>query len=112
VAVGVLALGINFLPAEAQTVYVFGGLLLILGFGQAGIRLGRKTYFLEIAPEDDRPLLSAVINLVIGSLTLLSGLLGVLIDQFSLQFLIMVITVLPVIGVILSRTLPQVGNSD
>lgn len=112
VLVGILALSINLLPVVYQNVYILGGLLLLLGFAQAGIRLGRKTYFLDIAPEDERPLFSAVINLIIGILTLLSGLLGIIIDIFNIQILIAIVTIVPVLGVILSKSLTDTGEID
>ena len=110
VVVGVLALGVDFLPETYRNVYVLAGIVLLLGFAQAGIRLGRKTYLIDIAPEDDRPLFAAVTNLIVGILTLLSGTLGIIVEVFNIQVLIVVVTLIPIAGIILGISLPQVEH--
>lgn len=107
VLVGGLAMSLTYLPAPFQNVYVMGGLILLLGFAQAGIRLGRKTYLLDIAPEADRPLFAAVTNLIVGVLTLLSGALGVIVEVFNLDVLIVLLTILTAAGVVMAFSLPQ-----
>ena len=107
VLVGILAFGVDLLPQSYQNVYLLGGLLLLLGFAQSGIRLGRKTYLLDAAPEDERPLFAAVTNLFVGTLTFLSSGLGIIVDLFNIQVLIMIIMIIPVFGILLTYSLPE-----
>jgi MFS family permease len=107
VLVGILAFGVDLLPPNYQNVYVLGGLLLLLGFSQSGIRLGRKTYLLDVSPEDERPLFAAVTNLIVGTLTFLSGGLGIIVDIFNVQVLILFITIIPIFGIFLTYILPE-----
>jgi hypothetical protein len=110
VLVGVLALSLELLPEAYRNVYLLGGLIFLLGLAQAGIRLGRKTYLIDIAPENDRPLFAAVTNLIVGILTLMSGVLGVIVEAFSIQVLILIVTIVPFLGILLGLSLPQADN--
>lgn len=56
----------------------YAPVLLLVGVAQAGMRLGRKTYLVDAAPADDRPLYVAVANTVAGALTFAWGGLGLL----------------------------------
>lgn len=57
--------------------FIIARIFLLIGFAQAGLWLGRKTYLVDGAPEDDRPLCVAVSNTLIGMATLCSGVLWV-----------------------------------
>jgi hypothetical protein len=72
-----LALAVSWLDL-AQTVWAVPGVLFVLMIAYHGVRQGRSTYLVDMAPEDRRAAYTAVANTVIGVLLLASGLFGAL----------------------------------
>lgn len=99
VLAGALALLLGIMPPAWQTPLVFSSVFLLVGFAAAGVRLGRKTYLVDAAPEAERPLYFAVGNTLIGALTLASGSLGLIADLFNLPILIATFLALTLLGV-------------
>ena len=56
-------------------------LLFGLMIAYQGVRLGRSTHLIDMAPEDQRPPYTALSNTIIGLLLLLGGLFSLLADQ-------------------------------
>jgi hypothetical protein len=104
---GAFALGVSVLPGAWRNVYVFALILLLIGFAQAGIRLGRKTHLIDGAPSDQRPLYAAISNTVIGSATLLGGGLGLIADAYSIDVLIAVLVGLSILGTLATWWMPE-----
>jgi hypothetical protein len=78
---GILAFGLGFLDAPwARHEYLFAGLFLIIGIAHSGVRLGRKTYLVDMATQDNRAAYVAVSNTLVGALLLVGGLFGVVAD--------------------------------
>jgi len=74
-SVGVALLG--WLPVpQAAAAALYLAAFLALGVAHAGVRLGRKTYLLDLAEGDRRTDYTAVSNTVIGALLLAAGALG------------------------------------
>jgi hypothetical protein len=71
-----LVAGIDIAPEPA--VWVYAGLFFLLGLTHTGIRLGRKTYLVDMAPSDERASYVALSNTLIGIVLLLSGGFGLL----------------------------------
>lgn len=86
---------------------IAGAVIVAAGLGQAGARLGRKTYLVDGAPEDRRPLYVAVANTVIGVVTILGAALGVLADIFSVDSVIGLLTFIACLGVLASMVMPD-----
>ena len=69
--------------------------------------MGRKTYLLEGAPPDERPLYTACANSFVGLLAFGGGLLGLLADLTAPAAAIFVLAVLAGAGTIASWRLPE-----
>ena len=110
VATGVIALIIGQIPADLQSNLVFAPVFLFIGFSQAGLRLGRKTYLVDGAPDEDRPLYVAVSNTVIGAVTLLGGGFGIIAYVFGIQTLLVLLIVLALAAAGFCRSLPEASE--
>lgn len=77
---GGLALVLPVFMSGGRLAWAYGVVFLVLGIALSGVRLGRKTYLIDGAPDDERPLLVAFSNTVVGLLALLAGALGLLIQ--------------------------------
>ncbi|MFC6584577.1 MFS transporter [Sulfitobacter aestuariivivens] len=60
----------------AQTVWAMPAVLFILMIAYHGVRQGRSTYLVDMAPEDQRAAYAAVSNTIIGVILLGAGVLG------------------------------------
>ncbi|WP_323766269.1 MFS transporter [Marinovum sp.] len=69
-AVGARALGLT------QTVWAIPLALFLLMLAYHGVRQGRSTYLVDMAPEDKRATYAALANTAIGTLLLVAGTLG------------------------------------
>lgn len=107
---GAVAVMIGHIPDHWQGVFVFAPVFLLIGFSQAGLRLGRKTYLLDGAPDADRPLYVAVSNTLIGVATLLGGVLGLIAYTFGVQSVIVVLIILALVAAGICRTLPEANE--
>lgn len=101
------ALGLLLLPDAYQTSYVFAAIFFFIGIAQAGVRLGRKTYLVDAAPEKERPSFVALSNTLVGVLILAGGGLGLIADIFSIQILIVTLLFIALIGVWVAYRLPE-----
>lgn len=75
-----------------------------------GIRVGRKTYLVDMAEGNKRTSYVAVGNTAIGIMLLLLSLLGLLSEVLSLEALIGVYAVITLIGVMMAIRLPDVSK--
>ena len=73
-----------------------------LGIAHAGVRLGRKTYLVDMAEGNQRTDYVAVSNTVIGALLLGSGMVGALAATFSVEGAIVMLGLAGLIGALLS----------
>jgi MFS family permease len=102
-----IALGFLLLPEPFQTPIAFSSVFFIAGFAHAGIRLGRKTYLVDAAPEKERPLYVAVSNTFVGLITILSAALGFIADLMGVEWLIGLFALLMAGGVVAALALPE-----
>ncbi len=107
VAAALLALGLGQAMESDMAGWWPAGVIFITGFAQAGTRLGRKTYLVDFAPENERPLYVAVSNTMVGviflalsSLGLLTGIIGV--SGVIALFMLMMLT-----GALMAFRLPN-----
>ena len=107
VVVGIAALALKALPAGWQTPLVFAPVFLVVGFAQAGVRLGRKTYLVDGAPGAERPLYVALSNTVIGVIILLSGAFGLVAEVFGVEILLAIFVGLTALGVLACWRMPE-----
>lgn len=109
--VGVLGAGMSlsflFLPGSWHTPLAFSSVFFVAGFAHAGIRLGRKTYLVDAAPEIERPLFVAVSNTFVGIITIVSAGFGFFADLFGTEWLIAIFGVMMMGGILTALTLPK-----
>lgn len=104
---GGLAVAFPLAPEGWQTATLFGVIILLLGFGRAGVRLGRKTYLVDGAPVDERPLYAAISNTVLGIFTLAGSAFGLVQDWIGTRALVAVFAGLALVGALLAWRLPE-----
>lgn len=107
VAAAVYALLFAIFPSGWQTGIAYAPVFLLFGFAQAGVRLGRKTYLVDAAPVDERPLYKALSNSIVGVLILVGSASGVAAEVFGVRPLIIALGALAVVGVLVSWRLPE-----
>ena len=100
------------LPLRVDTLgatpWTYAVLYFVLALCHTGIRIGRKTYLVDMAPGDERASYVAVSNTVIGVVLLLSGSLGILGTFLSPSEVILVFAVLGLAGSAIAVTLREV----
>jgi hypothetical protein len=107
VATGAYALALDLLPTSWVLTPVVALIFLGIGFAQAGVRLGRKTYLIDMAPKDERPLYAALSNTVVGVLALASSALGLVAEAFGVRVVIIILVALPLLGALVSWRLNE-----
>lgn len=103
---GVLSIAValwSWLPMPAAAAAWFYPLAFFgLGVAHAGVRLGRKTYLVDMAAGNTRTDYVAVSNSVIGALLLASGLVGALAATVSVQATVLLLGLAGLAGAWLS----------
>ncbi|MBV7378231.1 MFS transporter [Maritimibacter dapengensis] len=77
--IGALAMGAAIalsLMGLAEAIWAMPAALFVLMIAHHGVRQGRSTYLVDIAPEDKRASYAATANTLIGGLLLVTGLFG------------------------------------
>ena len=88
--------------------YYFPVVIFILSLAHAGVRVGRKTYLVDLAGGNRRTDYVAVSNTLMGILLLLVGALSMLLALLSHFAVILVFSLLGLVGVWLAQGLPEV----
>lgn len=82
----------------------------LLTVGYQGIRIGRKTYLVDLAGGNKRTDYVAVSNSVIGVILLFTGFIGVLSSIIGLNGIILLLAIIGLLGVLISLKLPEVSQ--
>lgn len=110
-AIGVLLFCCSFwLSSSSYYPWLLAGLYFLVCIAHDGVRVGRKTYLIDIAEGDKRTSYVAVSNTMIGLMLLLMSLLGVLTHWISMASLILLFAVVAVFGVLYAKALPDVND--
>jgi len=80
----------------------------VLTVGYQGIRIGRKTYLVDLAGGNKRTDYVAVSNTIIGVVLLFAGFIGTLSSSIGLNGIILLLSIIGVIGILLALKLPEV----
>ena len=96
------------LSAGSNSFWLILILFFLLAVTHEGVRLGRKTYLVDMASGNRRTDFVAVSNSVIGLLLLIIGLAGALVAQFSLAAILAIFSLSGLIAVITGSGLPEV----
>ncbi|PXX89712.1 MFS transporter [Marinobacter vulgaris] len=106
--VGVTAL---LLGTDIGSVWFYPIAFFVLGIAHAGVRLGRKTYLVDMAGGNKRTDYTAVSNTVIGILLLATGGLTALISLVSEVAVILVLGLMGLAGMLSAMRLKEVTDS-
>jgi hypothetical protein len=102
-----LALSSEFFPEGTVGLALFVLVFLSSGFAVAGVRLGRKTYLLDGAPAELRPLMVAVANTLVGVMYAVAGVFGLLADWLGVPSVLGLLAMMAVAGTMIARSLPE-----
>ena len=80
----------------------------ILGIAHGGVRLGRKTYIVDMAKGNQRTDYVSVSNTIIGLILLVTGGLSALVSLLSIEIVILILSIFGLIGAYRSYLLPNV----
>ncbi|SDF50650.1 MFS transporter [Sulfitobacter delicatus] len=105
----VLAVALWFMGL-AEAVWAMPGVLFILMIAYHGVRQGRSTYLVDMAPKDNRAAYAAVSNTVIGLLLLLAGVLGGGAALIGPQATLMLFAVMAAAAAVTAHWLPEVEH--
>jgi hypothetical protein len=97
-----------FAPPLAAAIWFYPVVFFVLMIAHSGVRLGRKTYIVDLAAGNRRTDYVAVSNSVIGVVLLVLGAIGALAQFFSIPIVILVLSLLGLGGAVMSRFLPEV----
>jgi predicted MFS family arabinose efflux permease len=95
----------------AEIGFVMPATLFVLMVAYQGVRQGRSTYLVDMAPEDQRSAYAAVANTVIGILLLAAGALGGLASIIGAVWALVLFAVLAVLGALTALTLNEVEGA-
>ncbi|MEZ5778132.1 MAG: MFS transporter [Paracoccaceae bacterium] len=109
-----LALAILFSAAGMQgSGWALPLALFALMLAHQGVRRGRSTYLVDMAPADLRPAYTAVANTVIGVLLILGGVFGWLANLFGAATTLGVFVIMAAAAAVVALRLDEVsGNAD
>ncbi len=109
---GVLLWAIGFwLPDLLGSIWLLPLFYFLLTVFHQGIRVGRKTYLVDMAEGNKRTSYTAVGNTAIGILLLILSTLGILSEVLSLQALVGIYSCITLVGVVFALRLPDVSHS-
>ncbi|RFF28343.1 MULTISPECIES: MFS transporter [unclassified Wenzhouxiangella] len=106
--VGIFLVGtVHGLPALAGSAWLYPLFFFLLAIAHAGVRLGRKTYIVDLAGGNKRTDYVAVSNTVIGVVLLLTGSVGALTTVMPTSGIILILAAMGLAGAWLSSRLPE-----
>ncbi|WP_217495926.1 MFS transporter [Mangrovivirga cuniculi] len=85
IATGIYSLLYPLFNFDNYEIYLFAPVILFNNVAHAGARLSRKTYLVDMAPEDERPTYVSLSNTLIGLFTILAATFGVISSLISNQ---------------------------
>jgi hypothetical protein len=84
------------------TIWLMPLIYFILTVGYQGIRIGRKTYLVDLAGGNKRTDYVAVSNTVIGFILLFTGFIGILSSIIGLNGIILLLAIVGLVGVFMA----------
>ncbi len=99
---------INYAPALRNQYWLYPLAFFILGIAHSGVRLGRKTYVLDMAKGNTRTNYVAVSNTIIGFILLITGGISALASIVSTEGVILMLSILGAFGAYKCSRLPEV----
>jgi MFS family permease len=94
----------------AESTWIYPLFFFLLMIAHSGVRLGRKTYVVDLASGNKRTDYVAVSNTVIGIVLLLAGSIGFLTEIVSISTVILILAAMGFAGAVLSASLPEIAD--
>lgn len=108
-ALGLVVFALSRIDAGwTHSPYLFAGLFLMIGIAHSGVRLGRKTYLVDMATQETRAAYVAVSNTVVGALLLAGGLFGLVADTAGVAATIALLGLMALAGAASALRLDEV----
>ncbi len=98
----------RFVPEMIATSWLLPGAYFVLSIAHSGVRVGRKTYVVDLASGNNRTAYVSVSNTVIGVMLLVVGSLGALTPVIGNAGMIGLLAAMGVAGALLTATLREV----
>ncbi len=102
----------QFAPGVAQSVWFLPLAYFALSVAHSGVRVGRKTYVVDLATGNQRTDYVAISNTVIGVLLLVVGSVGALASVIGNAGVIAVLALMGLAGALLGTTLPEAEDTQ
>jgi uncharacterized membrane protein len=99
-----------FSQGLAESTWIYPLFFFLLMISHSGVRLGRKTYVVDLASGNKRTDYVAVSNTVIGIVLLLAGSIGLLTEIVSISTVILILAAMGFAGAVLSASLPEIAD--
>ena len=106
------AIGFGLLPDSIQQFYLFAPVFILNAIAYAGVRLGRKTWLVDYAPADSRPLYVSLANTLVGAAMLAGSLLGLVAELVGTTGTVAIGATLLAVGVGFALSLPAVSAAS
>lgn len=97
-------------PGRGASIWFYPLAFLGLGIAHAGVRLGRKTYLVDLAEGKRRTAYVAVSNSLIGGLLLATGALGALASTWSVPGTVLLLGMAGALGAVMSLRWREVSG--
>lgn len=105
-----LFLGLHLLPATNGRWWLYPVTFLLLSLAHTAVRVGRKTYVVDMADDEERTSYIAVSNTAMGVLLLVVGAVSAGLAVLGAVAALAFLAVLGLVGVLVSRSLPEVSK--
>ena len=99
---------VTWVPIVKGASWLYPMAFFILGIAHSGVRLGRKTYVIDMAGGNKRTDYVAVSNTVIGLVLLLTGGISAMASFLSPEAIILILSFFGLAGAVTSKNLPAV----
>jgi MFS family permease len=111
--IGLLIFGVHeLLPELVRSTWFLPAAYFVLSIAHSGVRVGRKTYVIDLATGNKRTDYVAISNTVIGILLLLVGSLGALAPVIGNHGLIALLSLMGLAGALLGMGLPETQDDQ
>lgn len=106
----VMGASLAWLPGEwTHSIWPYAAVYALLVIVHHGVRLGRKTYLVDMASQDNRALYVALSNTLTGVLMLIvGGLIGAFAQWFGSGTLLLILAATAVGAILSAHQLPEV----
>jgi MFS family permease len=99
---------VSYVPIAKNASWLYPVAFFILGIAHSGVRLGRKTYVVDMAGGNKRTDYVAVSNTIIGFILLITGGVSAVAATISTEGIILVLSLFGIAGAYVSYQLPNV----